>query len=103
MTVNVSEYGVALNFNANYDLSGSTNLLLSFIRPDGTLFTGAPTVPTTDLVTTDQGTFTAKKYARYLFKDGDLTRPGEYTVRLIYMDASPKRLVSDVTSFMVYP
>lgn len=102
MTINVGEYGIALNVNVNFDLSGATSLLLSFIRPDDSSFVGTPTAPATELATPDQGTFAARQYARYVFKDGDLTVPGTYRTRLTYVDPS-KRLVSDVTTFDVSP
>ena len=100
--MNVGEYGLALNINVNYDLSAAISLVLAFVRPDTTIFTGVPTAPATPLVKPDQGTFAANQYARYIFKSGDLTVPGTYLVRLTYLDIS-KKLISDVTSFDVYP
>lgn len=100
--MNVGEYGIALNINVNFDISGASSLLLSFVRPDNTSFVGTPTAPATDLATPDQGTFAARQYARYVFEEGDLTVPGTYLTRLTYVDSS-KRLVSDVTSFDVSP
>jgi hypothetical protein len=102
MTINVGEYGIAFDLNVNYDLTGATSLQMAVTRPDGTTFTGAAVAGLVPLVTADQGTFLAKQYCTYLFKDGDLTVPGEYLVRLIYTDAS-KRLISDPTSFSVNP
>lgn len=104
MTVNVGEFGLALNLNVNYNISGATagtGLSLSITRPDNSAFSGTPVVGTVDLVTPDQGTFLANQYAIYLIQPGDLTLPGTYRIRLTYTDAS-KRLVSDVTSFDVY-
>lgn len=101
--MNVGEYGIVHNLNVNYTISGFTTLSLDYTRPDGTTFArtnGDVTTPAVPLVTPDQGTFAAGKYAAYTFKPGDLTVAGEYTVRLTYTDAS-KRLVSDATSFVV--
>lgn len=103
MSLNITEFGLAFNLNVNFDLSAATSLLLEFLRPDLTVFTGTPTAPATPIVTEDQGTFSANEYARYLFQQGDLTVPGDYIVRLIYVDAGPKRLVSEPASFAVYP
>lgn len=103
MSLNVSEYGLAFNLNVNFDLSAATSLLLEFLRPDLTVFTGVPTAPAVPILTDDQGTFSANQYARYVFQQSDLTVPGDYIVRLIYMDAGPKRLVSEPASFEVYP
>lgn len=102
MTVNVGEFGLALNINVNFDISGASNLSLSITRPDNSAFSGTPVIGQVDLATPDQGTFTAKQYAIYLIQPGDLTAPGTYRTRLTYTDAT-KRLVSDVTSFDVYP
>jgi len=101
--MNVVEYGIAHNLNVNYNISAFTSLSLVYTRFDGTQFTrtnGDVTVPAVPLVTTDMGTFAANQYAKYIFKAGDLTIAGTYTVRLTYTDAS-KRLVSDQTSFVV--
>lgn len=102
--MNVGEYGIAHNLNVNYGIGAFTSLSLVYTRPDGTLITrtGADvTVPAVAIVTNNgMGTFAANQYSRYVFKAGDLTIPGEYTVRLTYTDAS-KRLVSDQTSFTV--
>ena len=46
ITVNVGEYGIALNFNVNYDVSAATSLALNITRPDGTLITGTPSPAT---------------------------------------------------------
>ena len=102
--MNVGEYGLALNVNVNYTLTGFTTLTLDITRPLGTAIsrTGADvTAPAVPLVTgTDMGTFAANQYAKYTIKAGDLTEAGEYTVRLTYTDAT-KRLISDATSFTV--
>lgn len=100
MSLNVTEYGIALNLNVNYNVSNAQSLLLSFIRPDLTTFEGVPTVPGSQITSPDQGVFPPNKYVRYVFKAGDLDQPGEYFVRLIYTDAA-KRLLSEVTSFEV--
>lgn len=103
MTVNVGEFGLALNVNVNFDITAATGLSLSFTRPDNSAFSGTPSVGVVDVVVPSDGTYLAGQYARYLIQPGDLTVAGEYKVRLTYTDASPKRLISDVTSFDVYP
>lgn len=99
-TINVGEYGLNFNVNTNYTLTSATSLVMNFTRPDGTTFTGTPTVGASPLVTTDQGTFAANQYASYPFVAGDLSQEGTYGVRLVYVDAT-KRLVSDPASFTV--
>jgi len=101
MTMNVGEFGIAFDLNVNYDLSAASSLQIAIVRPDGTTITGAPVTGQVPLVT-DQGTFLAKQYCTYVFKDGDLNQVGDYTARLTYND-STKRLISDPTSFSVSP
>jgi hypothetical protein len=102
-SVNVGEYGVPFNFLANIDLSGATSLQLLFTRSDSTTFTGTAVIGNVALVTTDAGTFPANQYVKYTFKSGDLTVPGIYSCRLVYMDSAPTRLISYPTTFQVYP
>lgn len=102
---NVGEWGIAYNLNANYNMIAATGLSMAFTRPDGSSFTRTGsdvTAPATPLVTDDMGTFAASEYAKYVFKAGDLTMQGLYTVRLTYDDAT-KHLVSDFADFTVNP
>lgn len=102
--MNVGEYGIAHNVNVGYDISGKTSLILSYTRPDGTTFTAndpAVTVGTVPINTTS-GPFAANQYCVYVFKTGDLTVPGIYSVRLVYNDAT-KHLISDATTFTINP
>jgi hypothetical protein len=101
MSINVGEYGQALNVFVAYDMSFATSLLIEISRPDESMITGQAVLGTTPLVT-DGGTFAANQYCTYKVKDGDLSLPGDHTVRLTYTDAS-KRLISDPTSFSVSP
>lgn len=101
-TPNVGEYGIAYDLNLNYDITAATSLQMVITRPDSTKITGVPSVGLVDLATPDQGTFSAKQYCTYLFQNGDLTVPGTYLARVTYTD-STKRLISDPTSFDVYP
>ena len=101
-TLNVGEYGAAYDLLVNYDLSAAMSLQLVITRPDGTKITGAPAVGLVDLVTEELGTFPAKQYCTYVYKDGDLNQAGDYVARLTYTDAT-KRLISDPTAFTVSP
>jgi len=99
---NVGEYGIAYDVNVNYDLSAATSVQMDIARPDGSKLAGPAVVGLVDLVTQDMGTFAAKKYCTYTFKDGDLNQPGDYVARVIYTD-STKRLISDPIAFTVNP
>ncbi len=100
--MNVGEYGIAFNLDLNYDISAATTLSLTITRPDGTTFNGVPTVGAVDL-STPGGVFPAHQYAVYVFAPGDLTVQGQYSARLTYTDASPKRLISPPVAFTVNP
>lgn len=101
--MNVTEFGLKFNLNVNYDISGGTSLQMNFTRPDGTTFSGVPTVGLVDLVTDDAGTFTAKKYAIYTIAANDLTLPGQYSVRLVYLVGTTVRLISQPYGFTIDP
>ena len=101
-TPNVGEYGIAYDVNVNYDLSAATKVQMDITRPDKTKIGGDAVVGLVDLVTQDMGTFPAKKYCTYVFKDGDLNQTGDYTARVVYTD-STKRLICDPVGFSVNP
>lgn len=102
--MNVGEYGIAHNVNVGYDISGKTSLILNYTRQDGTTFnaTGSDVTVGTAPISTTSGPFAANQYCVYVFKAGDMTVPGTYTVRLTYNDAT-KHLVSDAVTFTVNP
>ena len=102
--MNVGEYGIAFNLNVGYDISGNSALILAFTRPDGTTFSAnKPDVSVgTAPISTTSGPFAANQYCVYVFKTGDLTVPGIYSVRLTYNDAT-KHLISDATTFTINP
>ncbi len=102
-TININEYGVEFAFSTGYDMSAYSTLSLDFTKPDEThLIVTNPsvTVGVGNLVTTE-GTFLANKYVLYTFQSGDLNVAGTWCAKLTYTDASPKRLVADVTHFTV--
>lgn len=102
--MNVNEYGIAFNLNVGFNISGNQALSLAFTRPGGSTFTA--TKPAVSVgaspISTTSGPFAANEYCVYIFKDGDLTEAGTYTVRLTYTDAT-KRLISDAVTFTVNP
>lgn len=102
--MNAGEFGLVVNFDAQYDMSSFSALTLLFTRPDGTVFTvTAPQVTLgTVPITTPLGAFAANQYAQYKIADGDLTLPGMYSARLSYAD-STKRLYSSPVRFQVLP
>lgn len=85
-------------------MSGFTSIAIDFVKPDGTTLTvtntTGVTVPNTDLVTT-LGTFLANKYAKYVFQNGDVDQAGQWAARVVYTDATPQHLISDVGTFTV--
>ena len=102
--MNAGEYGLVINFDAQYDVSGNTSLALLFTRADQTTFTVTnPLVAIgTTPVSTALGQFAANQYVKYTTANGDLTVPGMYSVRLIYTDTT-KKLYSLPVRFQVQP
>lgn len=103
--MNVNEYGVVFAFSTSFDMSSFTSISVDFTKPDGTTLTvtnPSVTVPNTDLVTT-LGTFLANKYAKYVFQNGDVNQSGLWSARVVYTDATPQHLISDVGTFTVNP
>lgn len=101
----MNEWGVQFAFSTAFNMSGFTTILLEFVKPSGdTLTVSDPdvTVPNTPLSTTF-GVFQANQYASYRFQAGDVNEEGIWTCRVVYTDASPQHLISDVASFIVTP
>lgn len=102
--MNAGEFGLVINFDAQYDLSGYSSLSLLFTRADSSTFTVTNPQVTMGAVplSTALGTFAANQYVKYTLANGDLTVPGMYSARLIYTD-STKKLYSIPVRFQVLP
>lgn len=107
--MNVYEYGVIFAFSTGFDMSANTSLQIEFWKPDNpwsedTNLTPSLTVTATlgtgALVTT-AGLFLTNQYVKYTFIQGDVDQVGQWTARVIYNDATPKHLISDVAYFHV--
>lgn len=116
MSTEVKENEVGKNFviDADFDLSGETELRMVFIKPDKTPVTKltadgvtAPAVPITVKVGTPpnevEKTFEASTYWLYPSESGLLTPTGEWEVNGEYVDATPKDLSGDPSLFSVIP
>lgn len=115
MSTEVRENEVGKNFviNADFDLSGNTELRMIFKKPDGTLVTklktdgvSAPTVPRTVKVGTPPNevdvTFEANKYWLYPSEAALLTPVGaNWQAHGEYVDGTPKDLSGDPVLFDV--
>ena len=108
MSLKVGEVGKIINVNAGYDLSGNTDLELSFTKPDLTNLTvnkaggvSAPAVPFTD---PDTGTiFAANEYWSYSSAATDFDQSGTWKGAGRYIDATPKNYCGDTFTFTVLP
>lgn len=87
-------------------MSAFTSVAIHFDKPSGDILivTNADgvTVPSSP-VTTTLGIFLANKYVAYTFQDGDVDEIGEWSCRVVYDDADPQHLISDVATFEVSP
>lgn len=103
--MNINEWGIQFAFSTAFNMSGFSSIAIEFLKPSGaTLTVTNPnvTVPSSPLPTT-LGTFQANQYASYYFQPGDVDEEGTWTCRVVYTDASPQHLISDVASFIVNP
>lgn len=103
--MNVGEWGVEFCFSTGFDMSGFTSISIKFTKPDGSFLTVSNpdvSVPNSPVNTT-LGTFSAKEYAAYTFKNGDVNQAGVWSARVTYQDATPQELISDVGTFTVNP
>lgn len=102
--MNVGEWGIGFAFSTAFNMSAFTTIGIEFVKPDGTtvLMVSNPdvSVPNIDLSTT-VGLFLANKYALYTFQAGDVDQIGTWAARVIYDDATPQHLISDVGTFLV--
>ncbi len=108
MSIKQGEIGKIININAAFDLTGNTDLQLSFTKPDlSTLLVdkaggvSAPAVPFTDPDTGE--VFNAGEYWSYATKSGDIDQTGAWKVHGRYIDATPKEFCGDTATFTVLP
>ena len=105
------DVGRIIAVNANYDLSGNTELRMVFKKPSGTvvekLKTDGVSAPATPLIIDVDGvsnTFAANEYFQYSTESGLLDEIGTtWTVHGEYFDATPKDYSGDVSVFEVLP
>jgi len=105
VSLKVGEVGKVFRVATNFDLSGNTELKISFINPDGSQFEKtsangvvAPASPVTDPVL---GPLLASTYLEYPVEAGVFTVKGSYKGFAVYEDATPKVFLGDVFSFSV--
>ena len=111
MTIKDGEIGKLVVVNANYNLSGYTELKLSFTKPDLTVVevttANGVSAPAVDLTVDVDGvptTFLANQYWQYPTESGVMTPAGtNWKVHGEYIDATPKDFCGDTSTFTVYP
>ncbi len=96
--------------NANFDLSGNTELRMVFKKPDGTVVekltadgVSAPATPLTVDLDGVSTVFAANEYFQYASESGLLTPTGVWSVHGEYVDGTPKDLSGLVETFTVLP
>ena len=111
MTIKVGEVGKIIRVNADFDMSGSSNLKLVFTKPDQTTLTAQTadgvTAPAVDVSgTLADGTpysFLANEYWEYAIVAGNIDQSGQWEVHGEYIDATPKDFCGDTANFPVLP
>lgn len=109
-TVRLDEIGKIFVINANFDLSGNSELRMVFKKADGTIVeklsangVTAPGIPITVCVDGTEQTFLANEYFQYATEAGLLDQTGPWQVHGEYVDLTPKDFSGDVSSFTVLP
>jgi len=109
-TVRENDIGRIFVINANFDLSGETELRMVFKKPDGTVVekltadgVSAPAIPYTGEIDGVAVTFLANEYWQYPSESGLLTPTGSWSAHGEYVDGTPKDLSGDVSNFTVLP
>ena len=111
MTIKEGEIGKLVVVNANFDLSGYTELKLVFTKNDLTETTvttaNGVSAPSVDLTVDVDGvstTFLANQYWQYPTESGVMTPAGvTWQVHGEYIDATPKDFCGDTSTFTVFP
>ena len=111
MTIKENEIGKLLVINANFDLSGNTELRVVLETPGGVEITKlkadgvtAPSTPITVDVDGTEQTFAANEYFQYPTESGVMTPAGTgWKIHGEYVDATPKDFCGDTTTFTVLP
>lgn len=102
--MNAGEYGIVHNILTGFDMSGSSAVSITYTRPNGTSFTASAPDVVVGSAPTSNGyvSFPANQYVSYVFKNGDISIPGDYTARAMYNDAT-KHLIASTVTFTVNP
>ena len=107
MSILTKEVGKLFRYSTGYDLSQNTNLALVFTHTDGTTFTlnstttPAVTAPAAVAADPDLGSVKANTYMQFTTKADTFVKPGGWSVRGIYEDATPKKFYGTKVSFSV--
>ena len=108
MSVRVGDIGKIFIVNADFNLSGNTDLRMVFKKPDSTIVTKtsldgvvAPATPITVIINGTSTTLDANEYWQYPSESGLLDATGSWEVHGEYVDADPTDLSGDIGLFSV--
>lgn len=107
MSLRVGEFGKTIRIDAEVNMSASTNLKLTFKKPDGTTLVkqtvDGVTAPPVDYVDPTLGTFLASEYWSYTFASGDVDQEGVWSCWGEYIEGVTKSWCGDPVQFTVLP
>ena len=109
-TVRQDDVGKVFVINANYNMTGNTELRMVFKKSDNTVVekltadgVTAPAVDITVCVGDTEETFLANEYFQYSSEAGLLDITGQWQIHGEYVDLTPKDLSGAVSNFTVLP
>lgn len=109
-TVRQDDIGKIFVINANYNMTGNTELRMVFKKSDGVVVekltadgVTAPAVDITVCVGDTEETFLANEYFQYSSEAGLLDITGQWQIHGEYVDLTPKDLSGAVSNFTVLP
>ena len=107
-TVRQDDIAKIMVINANFNLSGNTELRMVFRKSDGSIVeklkadgVTAPAVDFTVCVGDEEQTFLANKYWLYDWVPGDLDQAGTWSASGIYIEGANKRACGNSVKFEV--
>lgn len=105
MSIKVGDVGKSLYVSSGqYNLSGNTSLTIETKKPDNTTgptLTGVTAPATNSPDIPGSGVFSANLYGLYKTSGADFDVAGDWQIRLVYQDATPKKFHGEFATLTI--